>query len=69
VWGWTLPPDTTLPDRVVRGWRLGISRFLPRKRAAIAAHRSQHGDMPDGFALPPALLAACTRPYEVFLQP
>ena len=71
VWGWTLPPETTLPDSEVCGWRLDISGALPAKRAAIAAHRSQHGglidDDPGGFHLPPDLLHNFERPYEVFL--
>jgi LmbE family N-acetylglucosaminyl deacetylase len=71
VWGWTLPPETPLPDNEVRGWRLDIEAALPAKRAAIAAHRSQHGglidDDPGGFSLPPDLLHIFERPYEVFL--
>lgn len=73
VWGWTLPPETELPESPVAGWRLDISEALPAKRAAIAAHRSQHGglidDDPGGFKLPPALLHIFDRPYEVFLAP
>jgi hypothetical protein len=60
-----------LPDNEVRGWRLDIEAALPAKRAAIAAHRSQHGglidDDPGGFSLPPDLLHIFERPYEVFL--
>jgi LmbE family N-acetylglucosaminyl deacetylase len=71
VWGWTLPVETMLPDNDVRGWRLDIEGALPAKRAAIAAHRSQHGglidDDPGGFRLPPDLLHHFERPYEVFL--
>jgi LmbE family N-acetylglucosaminyl deacetylase len=72
VWGWTIQADQTVPTTGVRGWRLNIERGLPAKRSAIAAHRSQHGDViddPTGFSLPPALLDACLRPYEVFLTP
>ncbi len=73
VWGWTLPPDTQLPDARVAGWRLDIRDALPAKRAAIAAHSSQHGglidDDPTAFKLPPALLHIFDRPYEVFLAP
>jgi hypothetical protein len=60
-----------VPDGRSRGWRLDITASLAAKRAAIAAHRSQHGgvidDDPSGFVLPAALLAVFERPYEVFL--
>jgi LmbE family N-acetylglucosaminyl deacetylase len=73
VWGWMLPRDARLPERLVQGWRLDIARALPAKRSAIAAHRSQSGVLIDGcaggFTLPDALLRACQRPYEVFLTP
>ncbi len=72
VWGWTLPPDTALPDRATTGWRLPIAPFLARKHAAIAAHRSQHAglitDDPDGFVLPEHLLGHFRGPHEVFLD-
>jgi LmbE family N-acetylglucosaminyl deacetylase len=49
---------------------LDIASVLPRKRRAVAAHRSQHGlvvaDDPDGFVLPPALLARAGAPAEIF---
>jgi LmbE family N-acetylglucosaminyl deacetylase len=72
VWGWTLPAERQIPGPV-QGWRLDIEGVLQAKQSAIAAHRSQHGsvigDDPGGFVLPPALLAACARPYEVYLVP
>lgn len=50
---------------------LDVARFAARKSAALAAHRSQLGslvtDAPNGFALPPALIAAAARPVERFL--
>jgi LmbE family N-acetylglucosaminyl deacetylase len=71
VWGWLLPADHMLPIAAIDGMRLDIGAMLPRKRAAIAAHRSQYGDLitddPHGFRLPPALLAAFEQPYETFL--
>jgi LmbE family N-acetylglucosaminyl deacetylase len=71
VWGWTLPSERDLPGPLPQGVRLDISGQLTLKRAAIAAHRSQHGlvvtDSPEGFALPPALLTVFDNPYEVFL--
>ena len=72
VWGWTLPPDAPLPDSPMRGWRLPVGALLARKSEAIAAHRSQRGDMitddPDGFVLPEALLRHFRVPHEVFLE-
>lgn len=71
VWGWTLPPDTPVAAPVSRGWRLDITAFLPMKRQAIQAHRSQYGglitDDPSGFQLPPELLAVFDTPFEIFL--
>jgi LmbE family N-acetylglucosaminyl deacetylase len=71
IWGWTLPPEKSLPARPIIGARLDVSGQLPAKRAAIAAHRSQltgtvDGD-PDGFSLPTAFLALFDRPFETFL--
>lgn len=71
VWGWMLPSEQRLPDEPSDGWRLNIARFLPAKRAAIAAHRSQHGglisDGPSGFSLPSGLLSVFDQPFETFL--
>jgi hypothetical protein len=71
VWGWTLPGRAPVPDAPGPGWRLDIATFLPAKRAAIQAHRSQYGglitDDPDGFRLPPALLSVFDNPYETYL--
>ncbi len=71
VWGLTLPPDTVLPT-VPTGRRIDIAAQLPRKRQAIAAHRSQHAglivDDPEGFALPSHLLALFDRPFETILD-
>jgi LmbE family N-acetylglucosaminyl deacetylase len=72
VWGWTLAEDTELGDTPKQGCRLDISSVLPLKRAAIAAHRSQHGLVvtdTEGFCLPQDLLHLFDRPYEVFLGP
>jgi LmbE family N-acetylglucosaminyl deacetylase len=71
VWGWTLPPDTALPDAPSLGWRLDITAFLPDKRRAIQAHRSQFGglitDDPNAFNLPADLLSIFDSPYETFI--
>lgn len=73
VWGWLLPADTAVPEpEPVRGVRLDVSAVRDAKRAAIAAHRTQHGavvtDAPDAFVLPAALLDACDRTFEVFVE-
>ncbi len=71
VWGWTLTEDAEVADEGADGVRVDIAAWLPLKRRAIAAHRSQHGavftDDPSGFVLPPALLGYFARPWEVFL--
>ena len=70
VWGWLRDADDEVaPPR--GGFRLNIAPFLARKRAAIAAHESQYGnlikDSPNGFRLPANLLEIFARPYETFL--
>jgi LmbE family N-acetylglucosaminyl deacetylase len=73
VWGWTLPTDQIVDDASPGGWRLDISLRLALKRQAIAAHRSQYGDLitddPTGFRLPPELLSVFEHPFETFLRP
>ena len=73
VWGWTLLPDSIVPDQNVRGWRLEIEAHLPAKLRAIAAHASQYGgliqDDPAGFQLPANLLSIFDQPWETFLLP
>ncbi|MDB5373968.1 MAG: family deacetylase [Belnapia sp.] len=76
VWGWAHAwpiPDFPLPDppwlaAPPRGHRFDIQRWLPAKRAAIAAHASQTGQLAGGFALPPEALALADRPFEVLLE-
>ena len=72
VWGWTLPPDRTLPRTPVRGWRLDVTADLPVKQRAIACHRSQLtamiDDDPAGFTVPETLMELCGRPFESYLQ-
>ena len=71
IWGWTLPPDISLPGPAPDGMRLDITDHLAVKRRAITAHASQYGgliqDDADGFQLPPNLLEIFSRPYETFL--
>ena len=72
VWGLTLPPDVPLPGPLPSGFRLDISQQLPRKRQAIAAHRTQTSDLiiddPQGFKLPADFLARFDRPLETFIR-
>lgn len=72
VWGWTLPPDMPLPGPALTGCRIDVSARLPQKRAAIAAHRTQHAgtiiDDPGGFTLPPGFLSLFDGPYETYLD-
>lgn len=68
IWGLTLPDG---PPAV--GWRLDISAQLPRKRRAIAAHRSQYAGLIDddanGFQMEPSFRALFETQYEIFLDP
>jgi LmbE family N-acetylglucosaminyl deacetylase len=72
VWGWALSPATDINEPPGSGWRLDVSDYLPAKRRAIGAHRSQYGglitDDPAGFQLSPELLAVFDRPYETYLS-
>lgn len=72
VWGWTLPPETGLPAAPWDGWRVDVAAHLAAKRRAIAAHRSQHGqvvtDDPAGFVLPASFLAIFEEPWETLVQ-
>ena len=72
VWGWTLGGDVALAGPVVAGWRLDVSRELPRKRRAIEAHRSQYAglvdDDPGGFQLEAGFLDLFSGPFETFLS-
>ncbi len=70
VWGWLRDGDDEVaPPR--GGFRLNITQFMARKRAAITAHESQYGnlikDSANGFRLPASLLEIFARPYETFL--
>ena len=71
VWGWTLPPESEV-GAAPRGARLDVTRHLPAKAAAIAAHRSQTTDLiaddSEGFRLEPAMLARFAGDHEIFLE-
>lgn len=72
IWGLALPPDDELDDDLPRGFRFDMEQFLPAKRRAIAAHRSQISrlidDDPGGFMLSPRDLARFNRPFEIYLD-
>lgn len=55
-----------------RWWSLDISSVLDRKRQAIAAHRSQHGEVitddPKGFVISSAMRRRAEGPCEHFLE-
>ncbi len=73
IWVWELAGVGDLPlSGEVTGWRLAIDAVLPRKAAAIAAHRSQTtaliDDDPNGFRLLPDVLAHFADPWEIFLE-
>ena len=73
IWLWELAAagDAPRPDEATP-WRLDINSALPRKRAAITAHRSQTTDLidddPTGFRLTPDILAHFAYPWEVYLE-
>ena len=71
IWGWTLPAARDVGP-APRGFRLDVSRHLPAKLAAVAAHRSQTTDLvddsPDGFRLTPEMIALFAKPHEILLE-
>lgn len=72
VWTW-MRPANELPATPPFGVRVAIAAHSPCKGAAIAAHRSQHGqlihDATEAFVLEPAFLARFTGPTETLLWP
>jgi LmbE family N-acetylglucosaminyl deacetylase len=73
VWGWTLPAEAPVPGVPGAGFRFDVGGSLAAKRRAIAAHRSQYGELitddPGGFRLPDGLLSVFEVPFETFLLP
>ena len=71
VWGWLRDHSDVLEESRHHGWRLNISAQQEIKKRAIAAYKSQYGelisDSSDGFRLPDTLLAIFERPFEVFI--
>ena len=71
LWDFGAPADYPVPTEI-NTWRLDIRAAVTRKRAAIAAHRSQTtaliDDAPDGFRLSEVMLARAARPWEVYFE-
>jgi LmbE family N-acetylglucosaminyl deacetylase len=73
IWVWELAGEGDLPlAGEVDGWRLDITEVLGQKQQAIAAHRSQLGqvidDDPSGFCLLPHVLEHFAHPWEIYLE-
>lgn len=72
VWTWAASPEA-LPVESPKGFRIDIARYLPLKRLAVAAHRSQHGgvidDAVEAFELSPAFLDRLVSPMETLTWP
>jgi len=78
VWSWRhLYPEMAPIAPVAvpappHGARLDVTPWLPAKRRAVMAHRSQTtrliADDPEGFVLNEAVLSVLLRPFEVYLE-
>ena len=72
IWVWDLGAAADQPGPDVRGRRLEVGAVLPRKRAAIAAHRSQLTDLisddPTAFRLTADNLAHFDHPWEIYFE-
>ena len=73
IWDWDTQQQQQRTDLVeISGWRLDIATVLDRKCQAIAAYRSQLGqlidDDPSGFCLTAELLVNFKRPWEVYFE-
>jgi LmbE family N-acetylglucosaminyl deacetylase len=73
IWDWDTQQQQQRTDLVeIAGWRLDIATVVERKCQAIAAYRSQLGqlidDDPSGFCLTAELLVNFKRPWEVYFE-
>jgi LmbE family N-acetylglucosaminyl deacetylase len=72
IWDWDSEQQQVSNLSQISGWRLDICTVLDRKLQAIAAYKSQLGqlidDDPDGFYLTAELLTNFTRPWEVYFE-
>ncbi len=74
IWVWESTQPDDLPTPADGRWfRVDVSKVLPQKGRAIAAHVSQTtqliDDDPEGFTLDPRMLEHFTQSYEYFLEP
>lgn len=71
IWTWSLDPQQQIATPARRAWRLPL-HDAARKRAAIAAHRSQLGEVVHDaiscFAMPAALLEIACQHNEVLID-
>jgi LmbE family N-acetylglucosaminyl deacetylase len=71
IWGRFMPPDIAVADRHWIPLRFDARPWLPAKRAALNAYRSQTtrliGETAEGFLLTPAQRKAFLCGYEIFL--
>jgi LmbE family N-acetylglucosaminyl deacetylase len=73
IWDWDVQQQRQVSSRDrILGWRLDISPVLHLKTQAIAAYKSQLGqiidDDPSGFCLTTELLTNFKRPWEVYFE-
>jgi LmbE family N-acetylglucosaminyl deacetylase len=73
IWDWDVRQQKAVSNLSrIDGWRLDIQSVLSRKVRAIAAYRSQLGqlidDDPAGFCLSAEILTNFTRPWEVYFE-
>ena len=72
VWGWYLDPTAPISSGRPTGFRLDVSLWLPKKKAALAAHVSQMtnliDDDPTGFHFDDATLAPFLTPFEYLIR-
>ncbi len=70
IWGRFLPGDVALTDRRWRPLRIDVSPFLPAKRRALAAHRTQTSriisDAWIDFSAPRAMQRDMLAPFELY---
>ena len=74
IWVWETAQPEDLPTAADGAWyQLDITKTLPQKRQAIAAHVSQTtpliDDDPEGFTLSPDMISHFVQPYEYYLEP
>lgn len=72
VWTWRAA-ESELPAVPPLGCRIDVTEFIPAKRRAVAAHRTQHGlvvtDAEEAFELDPAFVDLFFGPLETLTWP